>query len=538
MNKRSEKTTELKKSEYVKDKEEKAAQEAEIERRRTQKEAKKNSKKPLKEKLKSQKFRHGTTASAITALGLVILVLVNVVVSALGSKFPSMNIDMTTGNVNSLSDSVKAVVDGVKQNTTLTIIGTEEQVKNNQLLSSSVKYSQVGIIAGKMAERNNKISVAYMDLDKNPTFASKYSEDNLAKGDVVVTAPKNSYVVKSTDLFNVSSDSQTGTQQIYTQVGDALASGISNANSENTPVIAFETGHSEQLSSDAVTALKKLYTSNQFTNKDFSLLTDKIPDNAQLVFIGAPKTDYTDAEIKKLDEFLASTSSTKDRGLVLTTHIIDPEKMPKLAAFLKEWGITLANQVVMESDASKYVMQQPSYLLAQAGTDVTLNKSSSYSNLLTPLAQAMTLSSSVSGVTASALLKSNDTCYTVSPTENTDSSAANKTKAASVIAAIGEKTVGKAKASVAVCGSSVFFTDGIINTNTYSNGTWTADLAKYMTGTTSTGAVTITPVQTNTADISLSSAASSMVGLLIFTIVLPLCCFGIGIVVYRRRRKL
>jgi hypothetical protein len=541
MNKRPDKPTELGKSEYVKDKEKQAAEQAELERqqaRKTAKKEQKSDKKPLKERIHSQKFRHGAAARTITVLGLVLLVLVNVVFSMLSSKFPSMNADLTTGGMNSLSDSVKKVVDGVNKDTNLIIIGTEEQVRNNQILSSyNIKYSQVGVIAGKMAERNHKITVSYKDLDKDPTFASKYSKDDLVSGDVVVKTSARDYVVKYTDLFNVQQDSQSGAQQVYTQVGDALASGISNANSENRPIVAFDTGHESQLPSEPI---KKLYSSNNFESKDFNLMTDKVPDNTQLIFIGAPKTDYTDAEIKKLDEYLSSTKNMKDRGLLVSTQIIDPAQIPKLSAFLKEWGITLENKVALESDASKYAMQQPAYLFAQAGTDVTLNKNSSYQTLLTPVAQTMTLSTSVSGVTVNALIKTNNSAYTVSPKDN-NTAADGKAKAASVIAALSRKAVtsgsNQANASVVVCGSSMFFADGIINTNSYSNGSWSADLARYITGNNSTG-VTITPVQTNTMDISLSSASGIMLGLGVFTIILPLVCFIIGIVVYRQRRKL
>ncbi len=537
------KAAELKKSEYVKDKEKQAAEKAETDRIHTQMEERKKNKKPLKEKLRSQKFRHSAAASAITVLGLVVLILINVVISALGAKFPSMNLDLTTGGMNSLSDTVKKVIDGVNNQTNIIIMGTEEQVRNNEILSSyNVKYSQVGIIAGKMAERNSKISVTYKDLDKDPTFATKYSSENLASGDVVVEG-KRSYVVKSTDLFNVQSDSQTGSQQVYTQVGDALAAGVSNANSDNLPVVAFDTGHEEQLFSSPINSpVKKLFSSNNFATKDFNLLTDKIPDHTQLIFIGAPKTDYTDDEIKKLDAFLSSASNSNDRGLIVSTAVLDPTQVPKLAAFLKEWGITLENKVAMETDTSKYIMEQPAYLLAQAGNDITLNKNSSYTNLLVPMAQTMTVSSSVNGITTSALMKSSNTSYTVSPDDNSNSSASSKTKAESVLAAVGRKTVKAgnktANASVAVCGSAFFFADGIVNANTYSNGTWSADLAKYMTGTTGSNAVTITPVQTNATDISLSSAGSTMIGLGIFTILLPLACFIVGIVVYRKRRKL
>ncbi|MCH3973031.1 MAG: GldG family protein [Oscillospiraceae bacterium] len=536
------KKTDLQKSEYVKDKEKQAAEDAAQKRRKQEKEAKKERKEsrpPLRQRMRSQRFRHGAAARAVTALGLVVLVLVNVLVSSLSDRYPSMNIDLSAGSLNSLSDSVKKVVDNVKQDTQLIIMGTEEQVKNNEILSSySVKYSQVGVLAGKMAERNRKISVVYKDLDKDPTFATQYSSDSLTTGDVVVKTAKRSYVVKSTDLFDVQSDSTTGSQSVYTQVGDALAAGLNNANSDNLPVIAFETGHQEQLDASA---MKKLCTSNNFQTKDVNLLTDKIPANAQMVFIGAPKTDYTDSEIKKLDAFLSSTSSTADRGILLSAHVIDPAKFPKLSAFLKEWGINLQNSVAMESDASKYVMEQPAYILADAQTDITLNKSTtSYSNLLMPIAQTMTLSE-VTGVTTSALMKSGSTSYNVGTT-GSDTSSSGKTKQASVVAAIGQKSLTsgskKMTASVAVCGSAVFFTDGIVNANTYANGTWSADLARYITGTGGTGSVTVTPIQTNASDIKLSSAAAMVLGFGVFTVIIPLCLFIAGIVVYRKRRKL
>ncbi len=536
------KPVELKKSVYVKDKEKQTAEQAKENKRRTAKEEKKEQKKnrvPLRQQMRSQRFRHGTVASAITALGLVVLVLINVLMSSLSSRYPSMNIDLSTGSVNSLSTSVKKVVDGMQQDTKLIILGTEEQVKNNEILSSyNIKYSQVGVIAGKMAERNHKISVTYKDLDKDPTFVNQFTSEQITSGDVVVQTAKRSYVVKLTDMFDIQSDSTSGAQQVYTQVGDALAAGLSNAGAETLPIVAFATGHEEQLDT---TAVKKVCTSNNFQTKEFNLLTDKIPDSARLIFIGAPKTDYTDAEIEKLDAFLSSSSSTSDRGLLLTTNVIDPTQMPKLASFLKEWGITLQHRVVMESDDSKYVMEQPSYLLAEAQTGVTLNKANTtYNDLLMPISQSMTLSE-VSGVTTSALVKSGSTSYSVG-TSDTSASASGKTQEASVLAAAAQKNLTvkgkKVNANVAVCGSSAFFADGIINTNTYSNGNWCADLARYLTGTNGTGAVTVTPVQTNAMDIKLSSASSLLLGFGVFTVIIPVCLFVAGIVVYRKRRKL
>ena len=96
------KQTELEKSTYVKEKEKEAAaaqKAAEKANRKAEKAQK--PKLPLKERLKSPRFRHGAVAKGITVLVVVVLVLVNVLFSALSQKFPNMNIDMTTGGVNS-----------------------------------------------------------------------------------------------------------------------------------------------------------------------------------------------------------------------------------------------------------------------------------------------------------------------------------------------------------------------------------------------------------------------------------------------------
>lgn len=535
------KKTELEKSTYVKDKEREAAEaarEAEKAARKAEKQRQKANRPPLKERMKSQRFRHGTTAKVITVLVIAALVLVNVLFSALSNKFPNMNIDMTTGSINSLSDQVKSVVQSVKKDTDIIIIGTEEQVRNDQLLSNyGIKYSQVATLTDKMHALNPKIKVSYKDLDADPTFANDYKDDNLVAGDVIVKTADRSYVVKYSDLFNISQDQMTGAQAIYTQAGDALAAGISNANASSLPVVAFDTGHEEQLPTDAY---KSLLKSNNFDVKDFNLLTDDIPENTQFIMLAAPKNDYTEDEIKKLDDFLSNTDQKADRGLLVTFHA-NASTMPVLCNFLKEWGLTVENKIVAETDANQTIANQPYFLLANAGTATTLNEKSSYQYLIDPQTQPVTVASSANGLTTSALLTSSDT--TAALDADGDGSDINTAaKQSYTLAGMGEKTVKTGseehKACVVAMGGSMFFTQTYLQSGTFSNGTWATDLAKYVTGTVNNSSVTITPVQTNTADISMSSAVSGLVGIGAFTILIPVACFVAGIVVYRKRRKL
>ena len=73
----------------------------------------------VKKRLNSPKFKHGAVATGLTAGFIVIVILINVVVSILGERFPSINVDMTKSGANTLSEDALEVIDGGKQKTEL-----------------------------------------------------------------------------------------------------------------------------------------------------------------------------------------------------------------------------------------------------------------------------------------------------------------------------------------------------------------------------------------------------------------------------------
>ena len=140
----------------------------------------------VKEYFHSTRFKHGSVSTAITAAFLVVIILINVVVSLLGERFPSMNFDMTTGGINTLSEEALGIVDSVASPTTIYILTDEATAKTDSLLSAyGVKYSQISILASKMAERNSNIKVEYVDMDQNPSFKNQYSSLDLQEGNGV-----------------------------------------------------------------------------------------------------------------------------------------------------------------------------------------------------------------------------------------------------------------------------------------------------------------------------------------------------------------
>lgn len=491
--------------------------------------------------LKSSRLKHGGIATAFTVGFLVIVILINVVVSVLGDRFPSINIDLSPNSMNSLSEEAEEVVDAVQMPTTITILLSEDTARGNS------SYSQVVSLSEKMQERNQNITVKFQDLDADPTFAAKYQNDSLAAGGVIVETEKRHRVLAYSDLFKTEYDYQYGAKS-YSYVDSALASAVSQANADVLPIIAFATGHSEALD---VTALKRVLSNNNFEIVDFDIMTEEIPENAQMIVIGTPTTDYTQAEIEKLDAYLDEHTNTNEisRSLLLT---FDPSQvagisLPNLNIFLQEWGMIVQPAMVVETDTSHQVIvngrNDPSTITVEQSDELDLGINSKYAKITTPYTCPIEPAFKVqTSVVTYSLLQSYDTSYLIEADTTEDST---PEKAEQNVAMVGQKYIKindkNLKSNVFAFGSSQMFNSAILETNTFDNGKYVIDLVKYATDTTDSDmGVIMRPVQTNIIDISISTNVwlANFLGIGVFTL-LPLIGLLIaGIVVYLKRRHL
>ena len=195
---------------------------------KTGKKDKKEDKKPKKENVLkkvtgSRKFKRGGMATAFTAVFVVVVILVNVVVSLLSERFPSMNMDLTVNQVNTLSEEALDVAKNeVNYDTTLYLVVTDSWI--DYAAGYGYPYSSLLSLADKLAEANSKIKVEQIDLEKNPTFANRYANESISNGCVVVESEKRSRVLGISDLFPAETNQQTGSSSVYNNVDAALAS--------------------------------------------------------------------------------------------------------------------------------------------------------------------------------------------------------------------------------------------------------------------------------------------------------------------------
>lgn len=495
----------------------------------------------VKTVLGSNKFKRGGMSTIMTVVFIAIIVVINILVSLVTERFPSLNIDLTAQKVNTLSDQALDVAKSVELETEIYLIGSEDAYRKNQNVyysSYGIELGQVANLAEKLQEANSKISMDFIDPDTNPTFISEYPDETLTTGAVLVRTDKRYKVVSIGDLFSVQSNSSTGATETYSKVDSALAAAIEVVNMDKVPVLTIATGHDEMLTTSTLSSFISLMEKDNFEIKEIDLLTEEIPEDTQLLMIPTPSTDYTEEEINKLREYLDDEERSEDISLLVTSHTTQAE-LPHLASFLEEWGISVGEGMVAETDSSRIALRNASYVLVDAAEDVI--SENSYSNIIAPASRPVNVLFSSSGdVVTQALWSTADTAYVVTEdmTETDDPDTAQQNVAAIATRSVKIDKTYKTR-TVMVFGSSWIFTDTFIGASAFGNKSYISDLVKYATGTDgSTVSVYTQSVQTNTLDITASAGTLNLLGLGVFTIGLPLVILIAGFVIFLKRRHL
>lgn len=507
------------------------------------------SKKPniaaVKNALHKDSFKHGSLSVIFTAVFIAVIIVVNILVSALTTRFPSLNIDLTLEGLNTLSEDSLDVAKGIENETTIYFIGSEDAIRSNEVYSSyGLKYSQVANLADRLQEANSKIKVEFIDPDRNPTFISSYPDDSLTTGKVMVSSDKRYKVLTVTDLFSIQQNSSTGEYTYYTMADGALANALYLVNLDTVPVVAFATGHGEMISTEEGTAssFMALLEDNNFEIVEFDILTEEIPEDTTIVFIGTPTKDYTQEEIKKLEAFISEEGMESSRTLYFTAYPTQGwDSMPNLKAFLEEWGLAPQSGVIQESDMNNVLTTasaQAVYLFANVNEEVLSDNA--YDNLImaasTPVERVFNANNEI--VTYS-VVETNDTAYVTGVKEEMQE---NPETGVQTIVAMAQRYMnnyGTICANVVLDGCSTNYLTNYIDNSTFGNKAYTTDFIKSLTNTTDTRiGLTVNQTETNTMDIAASSAVVYMVGFLLFTVIVPLVVLAAGLVVFLRRRHL
>lgn len=316
-------------------------------------------------------FRNGLYAAALTVAVLAVVILLNLVLQALPTKYTSF--DISTNAMFTLSETSRNMLHELDTDVTAYYLATSGQEDGN-----------ITRLLDRYADESSHFRWQQRDPVLYPTFAEQY--DGASTGCVVMTTADQYTVVSYSDMYAVDMDAYYyyGTESYTFDAENALTTAIGRV----TRTVRYDlyelTGHGETaLGSDFADTLGNAGV----TVQELNLTTaGSIPEDAASLLINAPLTDVTEGETAQLIDYLAGGGKL----LVVTDFTVDT---PNLDSVLAACGMTRQPGLLVETDADHYPYGYPqTYLLPNIEPSEILAGMSSGMMVYTPIAQGIVTS--------------------------------------------------------------------------------------------------------------------------------------------------
>lgn len=285
--------------------------------------------------MKNNKLKFKIEGAALTALATAAVILLNILFSVLGERV-NLKLDLTGDSVFTLSDESREVAVGADKEITI-YYATNAENRNT-------RYSE---ILETFEKANSLITVKEVNLDTDPAFSRTYK---LKSYNSVVVECKETNKVRIVDSSLIEYGQKNENGIINTKVNyleSYTSAAIRYVVSEKPLMVYIAMGHGEVIENSSFLdyIMNMLYT-EAMSVKLIDFTTDAIPSDADMLLLAGPTQDFTDEDIKKLDDYL------EDGGRV--QFYSNPSySLPNLNAyFATNWGITLKNDCVSDADTS------------------------------------------------------------------------------------------------------------------------------------------------------------------------------------------
>jgi len=265
------------------------------------------------EYFRRRQARYGAVATIGVLVALAIVVAVNYLASRQNKRW-----DLTASRQNSLSEQTVKVLQSLTAPVKFTVF--DKQTDLERFRGRLTEYSY----------NSPQVSVDYIDPDTRPIVAREF--DIQAYGTVVID-----YMGKR--------------ERVTSDTEQDLTNGLIKAMSTMERKVYFLQGHGEKepnrTERDGYSAVSgSLRRDNYMVERLVLAQMKEVPDDATVVLIAGPTTDLLDTEAEAIRRYLARAGKL----MVMVDPLLGPQAMPlpNLEGIVKEWGVTLGNNVVVD----------------------------------------------------------------------------------------------------------------------------------------------------------------------------------------------
>ena len=347
--------------------------------------AESNEKKPKKEKLSDgRRLRYGSLATALTAVVIAAVVLLNVLVSALDVKFP-LTIDLTDDKVLTLSDDTKKLARSVSEPVRITACINEEYFSapntgNKEMDTVLAQFYSTVKQLNSLSDGN--ITYAFIDLTKDVAEAAALSSYDVGDGEILFTCGQRSKVIGLDALMEYDDNynqylqyqqygmNYTGDYTFVSLVEPAIVSGIQAVLNTSLEPVTMLVGHGED--QNVINAVTEVLQKSGYEvlTLDITTMENTFDKNTTMAILPAPSTDYSAEELALLRSW-ANNNGYMNHQL---TYVVNyTTYLPSLSEFFADnYGIEVTPYWVSETSNSRLFGNGSTYTFGDlAETDYT-----------------------------------------------------------------------------------------------------------------------------------------------------------------------
>lgn len=340
-----------------------------------------------------KKLRYGGMSAFLTALIIAVIIIANVIFSALAQKFRWYT-DLTPEPLYTLSEECMDIIENgdsefeessspieMVEKIRAENLAEDPNFDPSSLMINIVFCNEPDVLNSNFMQRcvytsaleleqafPEYINVEYHNIHRNPTAVAKYKTNSRVTIDTtsVIIEFGTEYRIRTLSSF-FTFDDATSTEPWAYNGEKAFASSILAVTRAESPLACVTYNHGEVFEDE--TFFNTLVDAG-YEVQPIDLASEEIPDNCRLIVVFNPDTDFkvpdgvTDIdEISKLDDFLDESNS------LMVFMDADTVRLDNFEEFLEEWGISF------DRDYSTGT-EQPCYVRESAENTLLMNQSS------------------------------------------------------------------------------------------------------------------------------------------------------------------
>lgn len=366
--------------------------------------------------------RRSTKLGANTAVLTLAVLAILGVINFLGYRHHK-RVDLTSGELYSLSDQTRKTVSGLRQEVKIIKFARTDDIPLRDEMA-------------EFRDLSNKLSYDRIDPTEKPQLARQYNVHAL--GDLVVASGER-------------------IEHLTTASEQDLTNAILKVTRDKLKNICFIEDHGEKPVSgngqEGFADVERGLKGQNYTTKTVSLLTGDVPQDCDVVVSAGPKKPYPQQTVTALTKYLNNGGKA--------FLMFDPDTDPQVTNLLKAWNIALGNDTVIDRAS-----RNASYgIVNNYGVSPITKDFSKNSITLFPLSRSVKVTDPTkTDITTTELLKTSERSYTKPALkgDNLDFVEGTDTKGPINIGVVATEKVGEKETRLVVIGDSDFASNSYV----------------------------------------------------------------------------